>query len=88
MFSFITWEMASGILRHIITALGSLLVTWGVIDSGMQGEVVGAIMMLISVVWAAINKTQANQVKKAGAIVYIPPEVQKSVGVDNPSTPA
>lgn len=45
-----------GLLRHALTALGTILATKGIIDGGMVEPVAGALVTIGSVGWMALNK--------------------------------
>lgn len=49
-------EKIKGLLRHILTFAGSVLVTKGVIDEAMLTEVVGAIITLTGFVLSWLDK--------------------------------
>ena len=54
-----TTEQILGIVRHILTALGGVLVTKGVVDEGTMTTAVGAIATLVGVVWSFLAKKKA-----------------------------
>ena len=54
-----TIEAILGIVRHVLTFGGGLLVTKGYIDEGTLPTVVGAAVTLIGAVWSVIAKRQA-----------------------------
>jgi len=45
-----------GIVRHILTFGGGLLVTKGVVDEGTMTTAVGALVTIIGAVWSVIEK--------------------------------
>lgn len=49
-------EKVKGLLRHVLTFAGTVLVTKGVIDEAMLTEVVGAVITLTSFVLSWIDK--------------------------------
>ena len=51
-------EQVLGIVRHILTALGGVLVTKGVVDEGTMTTAVGALATLAGVVWSFIAKNK------------------------------
>ena len=51
----------NGILRHVLTAGGGALVTRGVVTSGELEMVVGAIITIAGVIWAAMAKKQKDE---------------------------
>lgn len=54
-----TIEAILGIVRHVLTFGGGLLVTKGYIDEGTMTTVVGAAVTLIGAVWSVVAKRQA-----------------------------
>jgi hypothetical protein len=51
-------------VRTLLGALGGFLVTKGIIDSSTMQDVVGAIMVIIPVVWGAWDKYRAERATK------------------------
>lgn len=49
-------DMVLGIIRHVITGLGSIAVAKGVIDDSMLTTGVAAVVTLVGLVWSAIDK--------------------------------
>lgn len=45
-----------GFIRHILTFLGGLAVTKGLLDEGLVVELVGGVMTIVGVVWSFIDK--------------------------------
>jgi len=45
-----------GIIRHILTFGGGVLMAKGVVSEGMASDVVGAIMTLIGAIWSVASK--------------------------------
>jgi len=43
-----------GIIRHVLTFVGGILVTKGLIDEGMVTELVGGSVTLIGGIWSVI----------------------------------
>lgn len=48
--------MVQAVLRHLLTAGGTVLVTKGVLDAGSAEAVVGALVTLAGVVWSLVEK--------------------------------
>lgn len=48
-----------GIVRHVLTGLGGVLIAKGVIDAGMAEQVIGAVISLAGVVWSIWAKKAA-----------------------------
>jgi len=55
----LTQQQVLGIVRHILTFGGGILVTKGVLDEGMVAEISGAVITLIGAVWSIIEKNKA-----------------------------
>lgn len=53
-----------GIIRHILTFGGGLLVMKGYIDEAMLSEVIGATVTFIGTIWSFISKIKANTADK------------------------
>lgn len=49
-------EQVLGMVRHGLTFLGGLLVTKGLLDSGMAQEVMGAVLTLVGAAWSVVDK--------------------------------
>ena len=49
-------EQVLGIIRHGLTFIGGLLVTKGLIDSGVATEIVGTVVTLVGTIWSVIAK--------------------------------
>jgi hypothetical protein len=48
-----------GIVRHVLTFGGGLLVTKGYFDDGTMQAVVGALMTIAGAVWSVVDKKTA-----------------------------
>jgi hypothetical protein len=55
----LTQQQVLGIIRHILTFGGGILVTKGLLDEGMVSEISGAVITLIGAVWSIIEKSKA-----------------------------
>lgn len=49
-------EMVLGIVRHVLTFGGGLLVTKGLIDETIVTELVGGLITLVGGVWSVFDK--------------------------------
>lgn len=45
-----------GIIRHVLTFAGGILMAKGVLTEGMASDIVGALMTLIGTVWSITSK--------------------------------
>lgn len=52
----ITKEQFLGIVRHSLTFLGGILLTKGLIDASLLGEISGAIITLAGSIWSIVSK--------------------------------
>jgi hypothetical protein len=55
----LTKEQVLGIVRHILTFGGGILVTKGLLDEGMVTEISGAVITLIGAIWSIVAKNKA-----------------------------
>ena len=55
----LTQQQVLGIVRHILTFGGGILVTKGLLDEGMVAEISGAVITLIGAIWSIIEKNKA-----------------------------
>jgi hypothetical protein len=49
-------EQVLGLVRHILTFAGGIILTKGLIDESLYAELVGGITTLIGTVWSVLNK--------------------------------
>ena len=49
-------ENVSSLIRHILTFVGGILVTKGVISEGLSTELVGLAMSVIGMAWGQLSK--------------------------------
>lgn len=52
-----TKEQILGVVRHLLTFFGGILVTKGLIDETIVTEVIGGLSTLIGAIWSFIDKT-------------------------------
>ena len=55
----LTQQQVLGIIRHILTFGGGILVTKGLLDEGMVSEISGAVITLIGAIWSIVEKNKA-----------------------------
>lgn len=58
-------EQLLGIIRHILTAVGVVLVYKGLLDDGTVLTIIGAITSAASGIWSLFDKTNAKMIEKA-----------------------
>jgi hypothetical protein len=51
-------EITLGIIRHVLTFVGGILITKGLIDSSSFHELGGSLLTLIGGIWSVISKKQ------------------------------
>jgi len=49
-------EQLLGILRHVLTFVGGLLVTKGLVDAGMVEQVLGGLLTIVGGLWSVFSK--------------------------------
>jgi hypothetical protein len=52
-----------GILRHVLTFVGGILVLQGWVDEGLLQETIGAVATLVGTVWSVIEKKKKETVE-------------------------
>jgi hypothetical protein len=52
-----TKEQILGVVRHLLTFFGGILVTKGLVDETVVTEIIGGLSTLIGAVWSFISKT-------------------------------
>jgi len=57
----ITKQQWLGLTRHLLTFVGGILITQGVLDEGMYTEISGAAMTLIGSIWSIVEKQSAAE---------------------------
>jgi hypothetical protein len=55
-----TKEKILGIARHVLTFVGGILITKGVVEEPIVNEVIGTIVTVIGTVWSVITKPAKN----------------------------
>lgn len=74
------WNIASGVLRHGVTALAGILVARGYIGDDQTAQLVGAVMALVSIGWSVFSKHQAEtrvETAQVSALMTPVPSPQK-----------
>lgn len=52
----LTLDQTLGIVRHVLTGLGTILVYKGVIDADNMETVIGSVLTIVSVIWSIKSK--------------------------------
>ncbi len=63
-------EFILAIVRHLLGALASYLVTSGILQSGQAEQFIGAILFLFTLVWSLYNKFKMS--KKVDTALELP----------------
>jgi hypothetical protein len=56
----LTQQQVLGIVRHILTFGGGIVVSKGYADDAAVTEIIGAVMTIIGAVWSIIEKSKAE----------------------------
>lgn len=54
-------EQLLGILRHVLTFVGGVLILQGWLDEGLVQESIGAISTLVGTVWSVLDKKKSTE---------------------------
>lgn len=57
----ITTQQKLGIVRHVLTCIGGILVTLGKVNDGQVEQIIGVIMVIAPMVWSVASKPGAPQ---------------------------
>jgi hypothetical protein len=52
-----TKEQKLSAIRHSLSAIAGILISYGILKDGLAMETVGAVMALVSTVWSILDKT-------------------------------
>lgn len=61
-------DQVLGIIRHVLTAAGSILVLKGYTDEVTATTIVGAIITAVGAIWSIVDKKEENVLQKAESI--------------------
>lgn len=68
----LNWQVAQGILRHLLTAVGSTLVAGGWLTDGDVQTGIGAILALIGIIAGVLSsRTKQKAIEAAGGISVV-----------------
>ncbi len=56
----LTNEQVLGIVRHVLTALGGILVTLGKMNDGQVQQIIGVAMVIVPMVWSVVSKNRGG----------------------------
>lgn len=51
-------DVILGVVRHVLTFAGGILVAKGLLDQGMLTEIIGGLMTVAGGVWSVIDKAK------------------------------
>jgi hypothetical protein len=52
-------EQVLGIVRHVLTFAGGILITKGLIDESTSLDIIGGTMTLVGTIWSVVEKNKA-----------------------------
>lgn len=55
----LTKEQLLGIVRHVVTFVGGILVMKGLMDDSMVQEILGGATTLVGSIWSVVDKNKA-----------------------------
>ena len=61
-------EQVLGIVRHLLTTVGGIIVSKGINDEGTMTAIVGGLVAVVGVVWSIWSNKQSQIVKMADKI--------------------
>lgn len=61
-------DQVLGIIRHVLTAVGSILVIKGYTDEVTTTTAIGAIITSVGAIWSIVDKREENVLQKAESI--------------------
>jgi hypothetical protein len=47
-----------GIIRHALTFLGGIIVSYGMVEEAMAQELIGGIFTVVGLIWSVIDKNK------------------------------
>jgi flagellar motor component MotA len=56
-------EQIFGIIRHLLTSVGGVIITNGYMSDGMLTEITGSIIAIVGVIWSVLSKKKEVEVK-------------------------
>lgn len=61
-------DQVLGIIRHVLTAVGSILVIKGYTDEVTTTAAIGAVITAVGAIWSIVDKREENVLQKAESI--------------------
>ena len=53
-------EQVFGLIRHVLTFVGGILVTKGILDETLVTEIVGGVVTIAGAVWSFVDKLKGK----------------------------
>ena len=47
-----------GIVRHALTFLGGIIVSYGIVEEAMAQEIIGSVFTLVGLIWSVLDKNK------------------------------
>lgn len=57
-------EVVLGVVRHVLTFFGGLLVTKGLLAEGVSEQIIGGLVSLVGLVWSVVSKKPSAPVEE------------------------
>lgn len=57
-------EIILGVLRHVLTFAGGILVAKGLLEQGVLAEIIGGVMTVVGGIWSVIDKAKRLPAKQ------------------------
>jgi hypothetical protein len=54
-------NQVEGIIRHVLTGIGGVLIAFGILDESILVETIGAAVAVTGVIWSIIDKNKGNE---------------------------
>ena len=64
-----TPEQWLGVVRTVLSFVGGLLVTQGVVDATLETSIIGSVMTLVTAIWSIAAKKVINGVHQGDPVV-------------------
>lgn len=58
----LTKEQIMGIVRHVLTFVGGVVITKGLVSEELTMEITGGLMTLVGALWSIISKNKTEEV--------------------------
>lgn len=58
-------EQVMGILRHVLTIIGGVIVSKGLTDEGTMTVIIGGLTAIAGIIWSVYSNKKSELIKKA-----------------------